>query len=96
MGHLKRGEAQPQPLFGVPITVQICEVGSAAFVVVSDCGWRIRRRGVVRTVGIVIEVANLTKRYGSNMAGRDLSFEVLPGHVTGSAGPRSSVRPTLA
>jgi hypothetical protein len=62
MGHLKRGEAQPQPLFGVRITVQICEVGSAVFVVVTDCGWRIRRRGVVRTVGIVIEVVNLTKR----------------------------------
>ena len=49
---------------------------------------------LIRTVGGVIEVANLTKRYGSTVAVRDLSFTVLPGHVTGFLGPNGSGKST--
>jgi ABC-2 type transport system ATP-binding protein len=42
----------------------------------------------------VIEVRHLTKRYGSHEAVRDLSFDVLPGHVTGFLGPNGSGKST--
>jgi ABC-2 type transport system ATP-binding protein len=42
----------------------------------------------------VIEVVNMTKRYGSTVAVRDLSFKVLPGHVTGFLGPNGSGKST--
>jgi hypothetical protein len=35
----------------------------------------------------LIEARGLTKRYGSTTAVEDLSFEVLPGRVTGFLGP---------
>jgi ABC-2 type transport system ATP-binding protein len=42
----------------------------------------------------VIEVSSLTKRYGSTVAVRDLSFTVQPGHVTGFLGPNGSGKST--
>jgi ABC-2 type transport system ATP-binding protein len=42
----------------------------------------------------VIEVSRLTKRYGSTVAVRDLSFTVQPGHVTGFLGPNGSGKST--
>jgi ABC-2 type transport system ATP-binding protein len=43
---------------------------------------------------MMIEVRNLTKRYGHRTAVSDLSFEVLPGHVTGFLGPNGSGKST--
>ena len=42
----------------------------------------------------MIEVRNLTKRFGSNVAVDDLSFEVHPGRVTGFLGPNGSGKST--
>jgi ABC-2 type transport system ATP-binding protein len=42
----------------------------------------------------VIEARNLAKRYGSKMAVDDLSFEVLPGRVTGFLGPNGAGKST--
>lgn len=42
----------------------------------------------------MIEVRNLTKRFGSNLAVDDLSFEVHPGRVTGFLGPNGSGKST--
>jgi ABC-2 type transport system ATP-binding protein len=42
----------------------------------------------------VIEVRNLTKRYGAETAVDDLSFEVRPGVVTGFLGPNGSGKST--
>jgi ABC-2 type transport system ATP-binding protein len=43
---------------------------------------------------LVIEVANLTKRYGSVTAVDGLSFTVRPGHVTGFLGPNGAGKTT--
>src|SRR5882757_534753 len=43
---------------------------------------------------IVIEVANLTKRYGDKLAVDDLTFTVLPGIVTGFLGPNGAGKST--
>ena len=48
----------------------------------------------VRTMSSVIEVLDVTKRYGSTVAVQDLSFTVLPGHVTGFLGPNGSGKST--
>jgi len=61
---------------------------------VTVCGCGIRLAGFVRTVGVVIEVVNMTKRYGPTLAVQDLSFTVLPGHVTGFLGPNGSGKST--
>jgi ABC-2 type transport system ATP-binding protein len=42
----------------------------------------------------VIEARGLTKRYGSTLAVDDLSFEVLPGRVTGFLGPNGAGKST--
>jgi ABC-2 type transport system ATP-binding protein len=42
----------------------------------------------------VIEARGLTKRYGSTLAVEDLSFEVLPGRVTGFLGPNGAGKST--
>ncbi len=42
----------------------------------------------------MIEARGLTKRFGSNLAVDDLSFEVLPGKVTGFLGPNGSGKST--
>src|SRR5580704_9963547 len=41
-----------------------------------------------------IEARHLTKRYGSTLAVDDLSFDVLPGHVTGFIGPNGAGKTT--
>ena len=42
----------------------------------------------------VIEVCELTKRYGSRVAVEDVSFAVRPGHVTGFLGANGSGKTT--
>jgi len=42
----------------------------------------------------MIEVHNLTKRYGEKTAVEDLSFTVAPGRVTGFLGPNGSGKST--
>ncbi len=42
----------------------------------------------------MIEARGLTKRYGSTLAVADLSFEVLPGRVTGFLGPNGAGKST--
>ena len=42
----------------------------------------------------MIEVQNLTKRYGESVAVDDLSFTVAPGRVTGFLGPNGSGKST--
>ncbi len=44
--------------------------------------------------GLVIEVHNLTKRFGKTVAVDDLSFDVRPGRVTGFLGPNGSGKST--
>lgn len=58
------------------------------------CAWGIRQGLVVLTFAVMIEVSSLTKRYGSTVAVRDLSFTVRPGHVTGFLGPNGSGKST--
>jgi ABC-2 type transport system ATP-binding protein len=48
----------------------------------------------VRTVKRMITARNLTKRYGTTLAVDDLSFEVLPGRVTGFLGPNGAGKST--
>jgi ABC-2 type transport system ATP-binding protein len=45
-------------------------------------------------VSRVIEVNQLTKRYGQTMAVRDLTGRVRPGHVTGFLGPNGAGKST--
>ncbi len=47
-----------------------------------------------RNRGPVIEVNELTKRYGPTTAVRELSFTVQPGHVTGFLGPNGAGKTT--
>ena len=42
----------------------------------------------------MIEVTNVTKRYGEKVAVSDLTFEVRPGVVTGFLGPNGSGKST--
>ena len=42
----------------------------------------------------MIEVRNLTKKFGSTVAVNDLSFDVQPGRVTGFLGPNGSGKST--
>src|SRR6476620_8916363 len=42
----------------------------------------------------MIEVRGLTKRYGSTLAVDDLTFDVLPGRVTGFLGPNGAGKTT--
>jgi ABC-2 type transport system ATP-binding protein len=44
----------------------------------------------------VIEVRGLTKRYGSTLAVHDLSFDVVPGRVTGFLGPNGAGKPATS
>jgi len=67
---------------------------ATAVAVVTDCACGIRWAGVARTVEVVIEVVNLTKRYGSAVAVQDLSFTALAGHVTGFLGPNGAGKST--
>jgi ABC-2 type transport system ATP-binding protein len=46
------------------------------------------------TVGLVIEVRELTKRYGEKIAVDSLSFSVRPGVVTGFLGPNGAGKST--
>jgi ABC-2 type transport system ATP-binding protein len=50
--------------------------------------------GRPRDRGPVIEVNELTKRYGPTTAVRELSFTVRPGHVTGFLGPNGAGKTT--
>lgn len=50
--------------------------------------------GRPRNRGPVIEVDELTKRYGATTAVRELSFTVRPGHVTGFLGPNGAGKTT--
>src|ERR671932_1986491 len=43
---------------------------------------------------LIIQTRGLTKRYGSTVAVNDLSFDVLPGRVTGFLGPNGSGKST--
>lgn len=45
-------------------------------------------------VGRMIEISQLTKRYGETMAVQDLTFRVRPGHVTGFLGPNGAGKST--
>ncbi len=42
----------------------------------------------------MIEVYELTKRYGSTTAVDELTFEVYPGRITGFLGPNGAGKPT--
>ena len=42
----------------------------------------------------MIEVRNLTKRYGARAAVEDLSFDVRPGRLTGFLGPNGADKST--
>jgi ABC-2 type transport system ATP-binding protein len=55
---------------------------------------RYRARGADETVVGVIEVNELTKRYGDTTAVRNLTFQVRPGHVTGFLGPNGAGKTT--
>src|ERR1700730_12398776 len=44
--------------------------------------------------GLEIEARGLTKRYGTTVAVDDLSFDVLPGQVTGFLGPNGAGKST--
>jgi ABC-2 type transport system ATP-binding protein len=52
------------------------------------------RAGPVPSVSRVIEVRNLSKRYGGTTAVDDLSFTVRPGRVTGFLGPNGAGKST--
>lgn len=56
----------------------------------------VRRAGGVpyENVLIVIDVKNLSKRYGGDLAVDDLSFQVRPGRVTGFLGPNGAGKST--
>ncbi len=53
-----------------------------------------KRTTPLATGGQKIEARNLSKRYGSALAVDDLSFDVLPGHVTGFIGPNGAGKTT--
>ncbi len=53
-----------------------------------------RWSGGVRGQPNTIEASNLTKRYGENLAVDDLTFEVMPGCVTGFLGPNGAGKST--
>ncbi|GGK81247.1 ABC transporter ATP-binding protein [Planomonospora parontospora subsp. parontospora] len=55
---------------------------------------RLPGAGPVRSVGRVIEVRNLSKRYGGTVAVDELSFAVRPGRVTGFLGPNGAGKST--
>lgn len=55
---------------------------------------RCRTGPVDGTVGTVIEVNGLTKRYGAGTAVKDLTFTVRPGEVTGFLGPNGAGKTT--
>src|SRR3954471_24899935 len=48
----------------------------------------------VRSVGPMIEVRSITKRYGAATAVDDVSFRVEPGRVTGFLGPNGAGKTT--
>lgn len=52
------------------------------------------RRGVLPSVGVMIEIENLSKRYGDKQAVDDISFTVRPGMVTGFLGPNGAGKST--
>src|SRR5690606_4358700 len=56
--------------------------------------WRIRKERVIRTVDDMIDVRNLTKRFGAHVAVDDLTFTVQPGRVTGFLGPNRARKST--
>src|SRR6516164_9136399 len=49
-----------------------------------------RQRGLIR----MIEIRGLSKRYGEKLAVNNLSFDVLPGKVTGFLGPNGAGKTT--
>ncbi len=51
-------------------------------------------RGPARLTGFMIEVVNLSKRYGDTLAVDALEFTVRPGIVTGFLGPNGSGKST--
>ena len=53
-----------------------------------------RWAGGVRGQPNTIEASNLTKRYGENLAVDDLTFDVMPGCVTGFLGPNGAGKST--
>ena len=53
-----------------------------------------RRAARIGTIVLVIEVKQLTKRYGGTTAVDDLSFTVRPGRVTGFLGPNGAGKTT--
>ena len=55
---------------------------------------RIASAPALRTVDIMIEVRDLTKRYGAKLAVDGLSFQVRPGRVTGFLGPNGAGKST--
>src|SRR5918992_5668772 len=50
--------------------------------------------GASSTVAVMIEVRDVTKRYGSTLAVDRLTFEVRPGRVTGFLGPNGAGKST--
>jgi ABC-2 type transport system ATP-binding protein len=50
--------------------------------------------GTCALIGAVIEVENVSKRYGATLAVRDLTFTVQPGVVTGFLGPNGAGKST--
>jgi ABC-2 type transport system ATP-binding protein len=53
-----------------------------------------RREAIARNTPGMIEIQNLTKRYGRTVAVDGLSFAVRPGHVTGFLGPNGAGKTT--
>jgi ABC-2 type transport system ATP-binding protein len=53
-----------------------------------------RRIGIDQGRTFMIEIHQLTKRFGDTLAVDDLTFDVVPGHVTGFLGPNGSGKST--
>lgn len=61
---------------------------------VDASAWRIPVAAPIRTVDRMIEVRNVSKRYGDRLAVDDLTFDVQPGRITGFLGPNGAGKST--
>ena len=67
---------------------------SVALGVREGWAWWLRQLGRRAYSGRVIEVRNITKKFGNVAAVNDLSFDAVPGRVTGFLGPNGSGKST--